>query len=181
MTKQEFSKFAMALKTLFNKETILPNELAMRMWYKELCDIRYEVAEIALEKWVQTNKWSPSISEIREMAAYVSSPDMPDWSEAWESVCKAIRRFGYNRQREGLESLDKLAREVVDRLGYKYLCMSENHASDRANFRMIYETLAKREQTKQQIALPLQEAICKMQLEQNDGMLMIGGNEQCNI
>ena len=178
MTKQEFSKFAMALKTLFPKETILPNELAMRMWYKELCDIQYEVAEIALEKWVQTNKWSPSIAEIREMAASVSSPDMPDWSEAWESVCKAIRRFGYNRQREGLESLDKLTREVVDRLGYKYLCMSENHASDRANFRMIYENLSKREQTKHQIALPLHEAIGRMQIEQKNGMLMIGEKEK---
>ena len=179
MTKQEFSVFAAAIRTFYPKEQILPNNQAMELWFRELQDIQYNVAEAALRKWVQTNKWSPSIAEIREMCASVARPEIPDWGEAWENTIKAIRKYGSYRKNEALESLDPLTRKCVERLGFRDLCMSENTMADRANFRMIYENLAKREQTKQQIALPLQEAISKMQLEQNDGMLMIGGNEQC--
>lgn len=178
MDKHEFATWSMSLKTFYPRETILPNEQAMKLWFRELHDIPFNVAEAALRKWVQTNKWSPSIAEIREMCASVARPEIPDWGEAWEQTLHAIRRFGSYRQKEALDSLDQITRKAVERLGFRDLCMSENTMADRANFRMIYETLAKREQTKHQIALPLQEEIRKMQLEHND-VLMIGENEQC--
>ena len=175
MTGKEFATWAMALKTYFPRENLLPNEAAMELWFQELQDLPYKVAETALRKWVQTNKWSPSIAEIRELAASCVRPEIPDWGEAWEQTLKAIRKFGSYRQKEALDSLDPLARKTVERLGFRDLCMSTNTMQDRANFRMIYENLSQREQTKQQIALPLQEAIGRLQLEQKNGMLMIGG------
>lgn len=175
MTGKEFATWAMALKTYFPRENLLPNEAAMELWFQELQDLPYKVAETALRTWVQTNKWSPSISEIRELAASCVRPELPDWGEAWEQTLKAIRKFGSYRQKEALDSLDPLARKTVERLGFRDLCMSTNTMQDRANFRMIYENLSQREQTKQQIALPLQEAIGRLQLEQKNGMLMIGG------
>lgn len=65
MTKKEFATFAMALKTYYPRENILPNEQSMALWYDHLKSIPYEVAEIALRQWVNHNKWSPSIAEIR--------------------------------------------------------------------------------------------------------------------
>ena len=177
MTKQEFSKWAMALRTFYPKEALLPNDMAMELWHMELQDIPYKVAEIALWKWVQTNKWSPSIAEIRELAASIQNPEIPDWGEGWQKTVKAIRRYGHNRQKDALDSLDPLTRKVVERLGFMDLCMSENPTADRANFRTIYEALAKREQTKQQVSLPLQETILKLRLDQKSGMYMLGGKE----
>lgn len=175
MTGKEFATWAMALKTYYPRENLLPNEAAMELWFQELQDLPYQVAEASLRKWVQTNKWSPSIAEIRGLAASCVRPEIPDWGEAWEQTLKAIRKFGSYRQKEALESLDPLARKTVERLGFRDLCLSTNTMQDRANFRMIYENLSQREQTKQQIALPLQEAIGRLQLEQKNGMLMIGG------
>jgi hypothetical protein len=57
MTKQEFATFAMALKTYYPREQILPNQQAMELWYRELQDIPMQVAEATLRKWVSTNKW----------------------------------------------------------------------------------------------------------------------------
>ena len=57
MNKKEFGIFAAALKTYYPKEQILPNQQAMELWYRELCDIPYITAEAALRKWVVISKW----------------------------------------------------------------------------------------------------------------------------
>lgn len=177
MDKKEFATLAMAIRTYYPKENILPNQQALELWYRELQDIPVEVADAALRKWVATNKWSPSIAELRETAAEVRNGEIPEWGEGWEKVLMAIRKYGSYREREALDSLDPMTRTCVQRLGFRNICMSENIATDRANFRMMYESIAEREQTRQQVALPLQEAISRIQLEcrEENGFLRIGG------
>lgn len=159
MTKKEFATFAMALKTYYPKENLLPNEQAMELWYRQLQDIPYQVAETALNKWVALNKWCPTIADIRQIALEVTQGDIPDWSEGWEEVCKAIQRFGYYRPQEAKESLSPITRQVVERMGYTHLCMSENTTADRANFRVIYEGMVERKQKEAQIPEKLRLAI----------------------
>lgn len=171
MEKQEFAMLAAAIRTYYPKENILPNQQAMELWYRELCDIPYQVAEAALRRWVATNKWSPSIAEIREMTVNVTQGDDMTWGEAWEKALKAVHRFGYYRAKEALDSLDPLTRRCVENVGFREMCLSENIAVERANFRMIFETLAQRKKTEQQMALPLREAISRLQLA--GGMLQI--------
>ena len=100
MDKKEFALFASALRTYYSKENLLPNSQAMELWFRQLMDIPYPVAEATLNKWVATNKWSPSIAEIRELAAEIQNGKLPDWGEAWEETCKAISRYGYYRPKE---------------------------------------------------------------------------------
>ena len=87
MNKQEFSLFTMALKTYYPRENLLPNTQAMELWYQQLQDIPYRTAEAALNQWVATNKWSPSIADIRETAAGVASGEVLDWGEGDGSRC----------------------------------------------------------------------------------------------
>ena len=161
----------MAIKTYYPKENILPNQQAMELWYRELQDIPFQVAEAALRKWVNTNKWSPSIAEIRAMTVNVVEGEQMTWGESWEKAVNAIRRFGSYRPKEALDSLDPLTRRCVESLGYRELCISENPMADRANFRMVFETLDKRQQTEKQLALPLREAISQIQ---TSGLLQLG-------
>ena len=67
MDKREFATFTMALKTYFPKEQLLPNTQAMELWYGQLKNLPLTIAQMALQKWVATNKWSPSISELFSM------------------------------------------------------------------------------------------------------------------
>ncbi len=159
MTKQEFSTLAMAIRTFYPKENILPNAPAMELWFRELQDIPYQVAEAALRKWVSTNKWSPSIAELREVAATVSNGEIAEWGEGWEKVLNAIRKYGMYNIGGAMASLDPMTRTAVERVGFREICMSENISVERANFRMVYENLAEREKTRQQVALPLQKTI----------------------
>ena len=163
MNKKEFATFAMALKTYYPRENLLPNEQAMELWFAQLQDIPYEVAEVGLNKWVALNKWSPSIADIREMASSIQFGDVPDWGEAWQEVSNAVRRYGSYRPNEALESMSPLTRKATERIGFVNICMSENPSAERASFRMIYENLVEREKKDAQIPMPLKNLISQMQ------------------
>lgn len=164
MNKKEFSLIALALRAYFPRENnLLPNEQSLELWYMQLKDLDYKIVEVAINKWAATNKWSPSISEIRETAATITLGELPEWGEAWQEVTLAIKRFGSYRAGEALKSLSPLTRKAVERLGYMQLCASENIAADRANFRMIYEQLAAREKKQAQLPEGLKTLIAQMQ------------------
>lgn len=163
MDKREFATFAAALKTYYPKENLLPNSQAMELWFRQLQDIPYIVAETALNKWVATNKWSPSIAEIRGMAVSVTQGEKLLWSDGWEKLQAAIRYHGYYAEAEAMASLDEVTRQAVKRLGYKELCMSENTMQDRANFRMVFEQIAERKQEKDMLPYSLNQMIEEIQ------------------
>lgn len=163
MDKNEFSMFSMALKTYYPRENLLPNTQAMELWFKQLQDIPYRVAEVALNKWVAVNKWSPSIADIRAEAAEIKNGESPDWGEGWESVIAAIRRYGSYRVDEAMTSFEPVTRKCVERIGFLNICQSENIAADRANFRTLYEQLAEKEQKHRQVPPALSQLIAKIQ------------------
>lgn len=170
MDKKEFSIFASALRTYYPREKLLPNEPAMQLWYNQLQDIPYKLAETALNKWVALEKWSPSIADIRQLTAEMVNGEPEDWGESWRQVEHAIHRYGMYREEEALASLDETTRQVVKRLGFKNLCTSETPATERANFRMIYEQIVERRTKNAQIPERLRLIIQDMPL------MIEGGN-----
>lgn len=177
MEQQEFKTLAMAIRTYYPKENILPNAPAMELWFRELQDIPFPVAETALRKWVSTEKWSPSIAEMREMCAEIQFGTIPTWGEAWEQVMKAVRKYGVYRADAALASLDQMTRQAVEQVGFYEICMSENIGVERANFRMVYESLADREKARQTLPLPLQKTIEQLG---SSGVLKLSGERKTN-
>jgi hypothetical protein len=165
MDRKEFATFAMALKTYYPRETLLPNQAAMELWFRELEDIPYKIAEASLRKWVATNKWSPSIAEIRETVATIQYGEQLTWGEAWERALNAVRRYGSYNKAAALDSLDPLTRKCVENIGYLDLCMSENIMVERAHFQKIFEVYSKREQTDKRLPSSLLQAIEQSRLE----------------
>lgn len=159
MTRKEFAVLAMAIQAFYPRERFLEEEKAKTLWFESLKDIPFEAAELGLKKWVSIQKWTPSIADLREMAAEVIAPAIPDWGQAWAEVQKSIQIYGYYRPKEGVECLRPLTRQAVDRIGYINLCTSDNIQNDRANFRMIYEELAKREKEESKVPAELREKI----------------------
>jgi hypothetical protein len=179
MDKKQFAIFASALRTYYPRENLLPNQQAMELWYRELSDIPYEVAEAVLRKWVATNKWSPSIADIRESTSTMLNGEQLTWGEAWERALDAVRRYGSYNKQAALDSLDPITRRCVENIGYMDLCMSENIMVERAHFQKIFEIYSQRELTKQRMSLPLAEAIERLRLTAQDGgMLRIGGRKE---
>ena len=102
MTAKEFGFLADAIKTYFPRDNVLPTETAMRLWYSELKDIPYQLAHTALRKYVSTNKFAPTIADIRGQVAELNDQNEEELNEtaAWSLVLKAIRRSTYYSEEE---------------------------------------------------------------------------------
>lgn len=147
MTTQEWSVLVKAIKSAYPSANVLPDEWSIKLWYKMLQDIPYEALNLALQRHISTNRYPPTIADLRSCMV-----EKKDWSEGWAEVKRAMRLYGLPREKEALESMSPITREIVKRLGFKDLCMSENEMADRANFRMIYEAESKKES--EAMALP---------------------------
>lgn len=185
MDKKEFALFASAFRTYYSKENLLPNSQAMELWFRQLQDIPFPVAEATLNKWVATNKWSPSIAEIREMCAVIVNGEPRTWQDGWDAVLTAIRKFGYYNPKDAmayLDGVDPIAASCALKMGWRNLCTSENAVADRAAFRGCYEIMAKREQQAQILPLPLQETIKQladgMATNDKSGQSLLTDNER---
>lgn len=148
MTKDEFVTLAKGLKAAYSQQNFLADAESMKVWFSMLSDLPYELANAAVMKHILTEKFPPSISEIREKCSQVAAPKEKDWLECWNAVCKAIGRYGYMRAEEAfsaLEDFDGNTARIARNMGWQSLCCSENPTADRANFRNSYEILKKRE------------------------------------
>lgn len=163
MEREEFKILAKGMKAVYTQPSFLPDAEAFNVWFSLLQDLDYMVAQAAIQKYMLTNKKCPTIADIRELATSVSIGEKPLWSDGWEEVLMAIRKFGSYREEEALESMTETTRRTVQRLGFKNICMSENIMADRANFRMIYEQIADREHTAKQIPMKLNNLIESLQ------------------
>lgn len=159
MTLAEFAKIAKAIKAYYPRETVLPTEESVMLWYDALQDIDYEPMMIGLKKWVSTNKFAPQVSDLRETVAEISNEPLLGWEEAWGTVMRAIRDYGYYQQEAALASLDDLTRQAVKIMSFRELCISENAMADRAQFRDIYTNLATRKKQDEQIPTYLHDLI----------------------
>ena len=61
MTRKEFAIIASGIRTYYPRENILPNDQSMELWFRQLEDIEFKIAETALHKWVAVSKWPPTI------------------------------------------------------------------------------------------------------------------------
>ena len=144
MTDQEFAKFASAMKALYSRDMMKEDTLALELWYEFLRDLPYEAVMAALKRWVLTNKWAPSISEIRQMVVAITDGEAPDWGESWKTMKRMISKWGYMREDKALEEMDPITREVVQRLGFQSICQSEDENVLRGQFRRVHEDVARR-------------------------------------
>jgi hypothetical protein len=174
MTREEFKILCKGMKAVYTQQTFLPDQDAFNMWYALMGDLPYEVCGMAIKKYMLTNKFPPTVAELRELATNIVSGDPLTWGESWERALNAVRKYGSYNKMAALESLDPLTRKCVDSIGYMELCQSENIMVERAHFQRVFEVFQKREQTEKQMPLQLQEAIQRMQLKSMD-TLMIGG------
>lgn len=171
MTFDEFKILAKGMKSVYTKENFLPDAESIKIWFSLLKDIPYEVLNVAIQKYMMTNKFSPTIADLRELASEVTVGQITDWGDGWEQVLRAISRYGSYNERAALDSMDDITRKCVERLGFREICLSENIAVDRANFRMLYETLANRQKEDGKLSLSIKTRLAQLSDHQDKKMI----------
>ena len=173
VSKQEFATLVLAMQAMYGDEFIGTEE-AMDVWFALLHDLDYQILSKALQKHMLTNKFKPTVAELREIYAGLICPVISDWSEGWEQVSKAIGHYGVYRTEEAMESFDEVTREAVKRLGFQNICLSENIVADRARFAEIYQAI----QQRKRIAVNIGSALLDLQEFVNKRLIDMEQKEQ---
>lgn len=167
MNKKQTATLLTFLRSAYpNNSDALSTPETAEIWYRALSDIDYDLAQTALTKWVMTEKWLPTIADIRASVVSVSSNEIMDWSEAWEIVNRAVRLIGPYQEEKAMAKFDDVTRETVERIRYMNLCEMESGERDvmRAHFRDIYNQIANRHRTDAQMPMALKNKINAMQI-----------------
>lgn len=173
LTREEFSLIVKGLKAVYSEQNFINTQAAFDVWYDSLNDLSYQELSYAAQKYIQTGHFAPKPADLREIISSAKNP-VRMYGDAWQDVMNAIRRYGYMREQDALNSLDPVTRRAVQNLGYQNLCMSESPETDRANFRMIYEQLSAREKEDNTIAPALKAEIDKIRIAANTKNLLEG-------
>ena len=106
MEREMFKTLVKAMKAVYAQPTFIPDQNAFNVWYELLKDLPYEQLSVAIQKYMLTEKFPPTIADLRAKANEIVEPELEGMSElqAWSIVRKAIGRSGYYAE----EEFDKL-------------------------------------------------------------------------
>lgn len=176
MEREEFAKISLYLRSCYPKEKFLETSQQEAIWHDNLSDLDYEILKATVKKWVQTEKWSPTISDLREKyyENQLATGIFKDYSQAWEEVIKAIQKFGSNRADEALASLDKITETAARRVGFTNICRSTNLSVERAFFRDVYVNLMKQQVEHLKVSQSTMQKFATGISEHNQNLLSMG-------
>lgn len=102
MERDEFKILVKSMKAVYAQPTFLPDQDAFNVWYALLKDLPYELTSMAVQKHMLTEKFPPTIADIRAKANEVVERPAEDISEleAWSLVRRAIGNSNYHAEEE---------------------------------------------------------------------------------
>ena len=66
------------------------NDYATERWVEAMRDVPAQAAYTVVERWIDTEKWFPTVAEFKERMHDAASP-LPSPDEAWELVLERVR------------------------------------------------------------------------------------------
>lgn len=157
MTESETVKIIAMLYMAYPAVNKLSDEAIKDMtgiWYKFFENDSYNLVEVAVQRHISTNKWLPSIAEIREQMAKIVRPDLIPPDVAW-SVVK-----DYIYLRDCYVNLPPLIAKVVETIGTSTL--KEQHGGhDKQMFMDLYTPAYERELEKAKLPKALSTRLAK--------------------
>lgn len=110
MTLEEFKDVARLINAMYGtgEKVIFDTVAKVTAWYSCLSDLPYAAVAAAVKNHAMTNKFAPSIAEIRKECTAITSTPLLDEQAAWEMVRDGIRNGIYGAQDE----FDKFPPEV---------------------------------------------------------------------
>lgn len=135
------------------------------------------IVGLAVKKHIATNKWPPSVAELRELMLEMTAPDLIAPDQAWLAVSDFIKLHGEHLYGEPRDSLPPLIARAVESIGYHNLyemnCGSYRGSKPgmaRTAFMNLYEQLYERERNR-----AMTPGYVTQQIDKAAGHLSTGG------
>jgi hypothetical protein len=120
-----------------------------------IMEMPVEGASKAIERLRRTSKFLPSISEVRECVSDLTVGPRRTGVEAWETLQKALRKWGWCNPPKITDP--KMARAIDVLGGWQAACSitTDMEMSARARFIEAYDVFARRERLDMESGIPL--------------------------
>ena len=146
----------LATMTTFYTERLMPpiTENSIALWTKMLADIPFNLVESVVLAWVATNKYPPTIADIRGSCVSSVSGDGETAEEAWGKIQEATLRYGHTQPKEAELFLGKEIWTISDRFGWQHFCMMpiDEEATYFTQFRNAFNSESKK--VKENLQIP---------------------------
>lgn len=110
---------------------------------------------LAVQKHIATNKWPPSVAEIRELMLELKAPDLIPPDKAWLAVSDLLYSQGQYNHGDLHQQLPPLVARAVESIGWGNLwemhrsyCVGGKPGMDRVAFMQQYEPMYQREKVR---------------------------------
>lgn len=98
-------------------------KVMVEVWYNDFKNTTKEDFNKAIQEIRYTNKYFPSIADIKEKLAK-TKVNLPDAEDEWQDVLRAVRQFGSWDEEGALNSLEPYTRKIVKYIGFNHICMA---------------------------------------------------------
>lgn len=167
MEREEFKTLVKGMKAVYAQPTFIPDQDAFNVWYELLKDLPYAQANIAIQKYMLTEKFPPTIADIRTKANDIVAKIEESMSEleAWSLVSKAISNSGYHAEEEFDKLPEACQRAVGNPSNLKEWAMMESDkvaTVEQSHFIRNYRVAVQRMQEEAKIPNHVKAAIASM-------------------
>ena len=91
----------------------LRDKKALDVWARALADLEYTDVSHAITAWILTERWLPTIADIREKCHNLTAPPDALASAAWDQLIRALRRSYAPDSEDVWNQLPPITREIV--------------------------------------------------------------------
>lgn len=110
---EDFRTIIRGLSAAYPKDNFIPDEYTFNLWYTTLQDIPYPTLHKASLNYIMTNRYAPSIYDLRAYAQDVNSAIDMLASQAWDKLFKALR-YSYAPESEQVwNNLPEITKQCV--------------------------------------------------------------------
>lgn len=96
MERDQFKTLVKGMKAVYSDPKFIADKDAFDVWYSLLQDLDYDISSLAIQKYMMSNRFPPTIADIREHYNSFTTTQELNEMEAWSIVSKAIRNSVYH-------------------------------------------------------------------------------------
>jgi hypothetical protein len=180
MDKQQVIKLLTYLSNCYNNKFKFPkadqqaNQMKIEVWHDLLKYYDNELVTAAAKKKIlNDSSWPPSVGEIvHQVELITQSPeDRISAGMAWNMVLKAVRKYGYYKPKEAMQSLPPKVREAVEHFGgFNAVCHSkENDSYAKTHFHKLYKEVIRHNKDMQYLPEKFKEELLLISEKHTEG------------
>ena len=109
----DFKIVVSGLKAAYPRDNFIPNEYTFNILYSALHDFDYVTLHKAAQAYIMTEKFPPTIADIRRLACDMVLPADQIAAEEWQRLMKALGQAGRPDAVEYWQKLPEVTREIV--------------------------------------------------------------------